>query len=314
MEYPENLLELAKTDPGIARQMAGQTRLFAASRTALAQESEQLNEQIIQIDNRLAGTRAQLDALNHQKQLVGEELTNQQSLLERGLAQASRVLELRSEAASILGQIGKLNADMAEMRGQTAGIKIELVKLMTRRQQDAISTLRDLQYSGIELAQRQISLRDTLSRLEVRAPVSGIVYGSQVFALQSVVQQGAPIMYVIPQDQPLVIAARVDTINIDQVRIGQGASLRFTVFEQRRTPEVLGYVSKISADVITDEVTGLAFYAVELLPREGELAKLGDEILLPGMPVEAFIKTGDRSPLAFLTKPLMDYFARAFRG
>ncbi|MFQ5624346.1 MAG: HlyD family efflux transporter periplasmic adaptor subunit, partial [Paracoccaceae bacterium] len=190
----------------------------------------------------------------------------------------------------------------------------ELVKLRTGQAREAISTLRDIQYTEIELAERRAALVDTLSRLDVKAPVSGIVFGTKVFALKSVVQPGAPIMYIIPQDQPLLIAARVDTNSIDQVRLGQEVALRFTVFDQRRTPELEGYVSRISADVITDEATGLAFYAVDILPGDGELGKLGEEVVLPGMPVEAFIKTGERSPMAFLTKPLTDYFARAFRG
>ncbi len=158
-----------------------------------------------------------------------------------------------------------------------------------------------------------MSLIDVLSHLEVRSPVSGIIYGSQVFAHQSVVKAAAPIMYVIPQDQPLVIAGRVDLINIDQVILGQDASFRFSNFDLRTTPELLGYVSRVSADVLTDEGSGLAYYAVELLPKDGELEKLGNQVLLPGMPVEAFLKTGDRSPLTYLTKPFTDYFARAFR-
>ncbi|MGB5560420.1 MAG: HlyD family type I secretion periplasmic adaptor subunit, partial [Paracoccaceae bacterium] len=277
------------------------------------QESRLIGEQIDQIENRVLGIKAQLEALSLQRHLLQQELANQQTLLDRGLTQARAVMELRTDEASMLGQIGKLNADIAELKGQIAALKIELVKLRTARQQEAISTLRDLQYSEIELAERRLSLKDTLSRLDVTAPVSGIVYGSLVFALQSVVQPGAPIMYVIPQDQPLVVAARVETINIDQVHVGQEAGLRFTAFDQRATPEVLGYVSRVSADAITDEVTGQSYYAAELLPKEGELQKLGDRVLVPGMPVEAFIKTGDRSPLTYLTKPLTDYFTRAFR-
>lgn len=312
--FPEDLVNIAKTEPSVADQIAGQSRQFLASQKALEQESELLREQITQIENRILGTRAQLDALRSQKALIAEELKNQKTLLGRGLTQAARVMQLSTEQASIMGEIGKLNADIAEFKGLIASIKIELVKLRTGQAREAISTLRDIQYTEIELAERRAALVDTLSRLDVKAPVSGIVFGTNVFALKSVVQPGAPIMYIIPQDQPLLIAARVDTNSIDQVRLGQEVALRFTVFDQRRTPELEGYVSRISADVITDEATGLAFYAVDILPGDGELGKLGEEVVLPGMPVEAFIKTGERSPMAFLTKPLTDYFARAFRG
>ena len=161
--------------------------------------------------------------------------------------------------------------------------------------------------------ERRLSLRETLSRMEIRSPVSGLVYDSQIFALQAVVSPAAPIMYVIPQDQPLVVSARIDSINIDQVQIGQEASLRFVAFEQRTTPELFGQVSRISADVFTDEVTGQSFYRAELLPNENELEKLNGQKLLPGMPVEAFIRTAERSPISYLAKPLTDYFNKAFR-
>lgn len=161
--------------------------------------------------------------------------------------------------------------------------------------------------------QRRLSSLETLSRTDLRAPVSGVVYDSRVFALQSVVSPAEPIMYIIPQDQPMVVSARIDPIHVDQVHVGQEASLRFAAFDQRMTPEVFGHVTKLSADVFTDQATGISYYQVELIPSEGEMQKLGGQTLLPGMPVEAFIKTAERSPLNYLAKPLTDYFVRAFR-
>ena len=168
--------------------------------------------------------------------------------------------------------------------------------------------------SSLKVVESQLlSGNETLSRMEVRSPVSGIVHGSRVFAGQSVISAAEPIMYVIPQDQPLIVSSRVESIHVDQVYVGQEVSLRFTAFDQRRTPEINGHVSRLSPDVFTDEVTGLSYYQAELLPADGELEKPGDQQLVPGMPVEAFIRTGDRSPLSYLTKPLADYFNKAFR-
>lgn len=311
--FPTQLSEISGTDKTIDRQLIEETNLFGARQLALAQETEQLNEQVTQIENRIDGTTAQIYAMSKQLELVGHELENQQSLFLQGLTNAARVLELRTRQASLQGELGKLTADTAELRGEISALKVELLKLKTRRQEEAISALRELQYSEIELAERRITLLDTLSRLDVKAPLGGIIYGTQIFALQAVVQPGAPIMYVIPQGRPLVIAARVDTIHVDQIHIGQEASLRFSSFDQRWTPTILGTVRRISADVVADEMTGFTYYAVELAPQTNELEKLGDQELLPGMPVEAFIRTGDRSPMAYLTKPLTDYFVRAFR-
>jgi HlyD family secretion protein len=173
--------------------------------------------------------------------------------------------------------------------------------------------LRDLQYRENELRERRLSTIETLSRLDVKAPSSGIVYGRVVNTLRSVVRPADPIMYIVPQDSPLVINSRVEAIHVDEVRPGQEATLRFSALPQRTTPEILGVVTKVSADVFTDEQTGLSYYTAEILPKEEEMDKLKDLELLPGMPVDTFIKTGDRTPLNYLVKPLADYFAKAFR-
>jgi len=170
-----------------------------------------------------------------------------------------------------------------------------------------------MQYRENELRERRLSAIETLSRLEIRAPVSGIVYGSTVHAVRSVIRPADPVMFIVPQDSPLVITSRIETINIDQVVVGQEAVLRFAAFDQRTTPELYGVVTRISADVLTDEVSGMNYYEAQILPYDGEIDKLQGLELVPGMPVDAFIQTGERSPLTFLTKPLTDYFTKAFR-
>jgi len=313
IEFPADLLRAAETNPEAAEQVRGQEELFTARSGTLSQQVQQLDEQILQIENEIEGTTAQLTALGTQEELIQGELEDQQSLFERGLVPVGRVIELRREAARLAGEIGKLTSDIARLRGQIASIEIEKLRLAATRREEAIVTLRDIQFREIEITERRLSLEERLSRLEVRAPVSGVIYGQQVFAVQSVVQSGAPIMYIIPQDQPLLVQARVESIHIDQIRPGQEAVLRFTAFDQRRTPEVIGHVVAISADVLVDDRTGANFYEVQLLPMDEEVAKLEGQVILPGMPVEAFIRTDDRTPISYLTKPLTDYFNRAFR-
>ena len=169
------------------------------------------------------------------------------------------------------------------------------------------------EFREIELSERRLSLQDTISRLDIRAPVGGIVYGLQVFGAQSVVQAAQPLMYIVPQDQPLVVSARVDTINIDEVYAGQEASLQFSAFDQREIPELKGAVRSLSADVLRDEATGEAYYSVEIVPDSSEITKLQGQTLLPGMPVQSFIQTGARSPLTYLIEPMASFFHRAFR-
>ncbi|QPH55464.1 HlyD family type I secretion periplasmic adaptor subunit [Pontivivens ytuae] len=311
--FDTGLLNLAMENSEVAELIGGQIRLFNARKESAEQQISQLRERQSQIEQLIAGRESQLEALAEQIELIDSELTDQQSLLDRGLAQASRVLALQREAAQLRGQVGELTASVAENRGRISELEIEIIRLDTTKQEEAITTLRDLQFRENELRERRLSTIETLSRLEVRAPTSGIVYGKTVHALRSVVRPADPVMFIVPQDSPLVIASRIETINIDQVRIGQEAVLRFAAFDQRTTPEIYGVVTNVSADVLTDEATGQNYYEAEILPYDEEMEKLSGLELVPGMPVDAFIQTGERSPLTFLTKPLTDYFTKAFR-
>ena len=310
---PDALLKTAMENAEVQDLIEGQERLFRARADTLRQSAEQISEQIAQAENQIDGAAAQLAALETQKSLIETELNDTQSLFEKGLTPATRVSALQREQARLLGEIGSLTANVAQLRGQIAALTIEQISLTTRLREEAISTLRDQQFQEVELVQRRVSTLDTLSRTELRAPVGGVIYDSRVFALQSVVSPAEPIMFIIPQDQPMIVSARIDPVHVDQVYVGQEASLRFAALDQRMTPEIFGRVTKLSADVFTDQATGMSYYQVELIPAEGEMEKLGGQTLLPGMPVEAFIKTAERSPLNYLAKPLTDYFARAFR-
>ncbi|NOE24691.1 MULTISPECIES: HlyD family type I secretion periplasmic adaptor subunit [unclassified Ruegeria] len=312
-ELATRLAEVQKEydiDPDL---IAGQQNLFDARLETLSKQDEQLRKQLVQIESEIAGTQAQLVSLRRQTELIEAELKDQQSLLSRGLTQNSRVLALQREEASLTGEIGKLEASVARLKGQIASTEIKIVELTATRREEAITTLRDVQAQVAELWERRLSLAERLARLEIRAPVSGTVYGSQVFALQSVIQPGEPMMYVVPQDTPLLVAARVDAIHVDQLHVGQSVALRFPAFNQRETPELEGQVNNVSADTFTDEQSGFTFYRAEVVLNDGEIDRLNGQELLPGMPVETLIKTDERTPLSYLVKPMADYFNRAFR-
>ena len=293
---------------------AGQTRLFEARLDSVAQEKEQLARRGGQIISQIEGIRAQEQALAAQLALIQQELASQQTLLDRGLAQASRVMALQREEAALRGQAGELVASIAQAEGRITEIEIELLKLDAQRREEAITRLRDLQYNELELRERHRTLQSRMERLDIRAPVSGVVYGMRVFAERSVVSAADPLLYLVPQDRPLVITAKIALTDIDQISPQQEVALRFSAFDQRETPELFGRVSLISPDAFQDETTGQSFYRAEIVLAEGEIGRLPDGfVLIPGMPVDAFIRTARRSPIAYLTKPLADYFARAFR-
>lgn len=314
IRFDDELAAAAQGKPDLQELMAGQENLFRARKTSTAQEIDQLGKRRSQIENQIDGVVAQEAALATQLDLIEEQLVSQQSLLDRGLAQASAVIALKREQARLTGQIGELAAQKAQAEGRVTEIAIEVLKLAAAAREDAISTLRDLRYRELELAEQRRALLAEIDRLDIRAPVSGIIYGMQVQTPRSVIRAAEPIMYLVPQDRPLVIATRVQPIHVDEVSLGQAVNLRLTSLDQRTTPELVGQVVQISADAIDDPQTGQPYFRAEITLNPGELAKLPENsILVPGMPVDAFIRTEERSPLAYLIKPLADYFARAFR-
>lgn len=205
-------------------------------------------------------------------------------------------------------------ASKAEAEGRITEIDLEVLKLATGRREEAITRLRDLRYRELELTERRGALLLEIAQLDIRAPVSGIVYGMQVQTMRSVIRPADPVLYLIPQDRPLLIVARVDPIHIDKIILGQEVNLRFSALDQRTTPELVGQVILISADAFEDDASGITYYRAEISLNSGEVSKLNDgDTLIPGMPVEAFIRTQDHSPIEYLIKPMADYFNRAFR-
>lgn len=313
IEFPAELVKVAAAAPDVADLMKGQQRLFEARSETLAKQLEQLEKRKEQTASLIEGIDAQREALTVQLRLIAEELSSQRELLSKGLAQVSRVLALEREEARLSGQVGELTANRAQSEGRITETEIEILRMSSARREESSTQLRDIGYRELELAERRRALHERLARLEIRAPVSGIVLGLRVTTPRAVIRPADPVMFLIPQDRPLVIATRVPTVHVDQVRPGQEAKVIFSAFSSRTTPEVFGTVTKVSADTLLDEATQAPFYRAEIELNPGEMEKLGEVKLIPGMPVEAFIRTDERTPIQFLTKPFTDYFNRAFR-
>lgn len=311
--FPPELQALAQQRPEVAEQMEGQVKLFEARAETLSKQIGQMAERRAQTESRIAGIDAQIVALQSQLALILKELADQQALLDKGLAQASRVLALQREEARMRGSAGELAASRAQALESISELELEILRLEAARREEANTTLRDLGFQELELAERRRALVERISRLEIRAPVSGVVLGMQVTTPRAVLRPADPVLYLIPQDRPLLIAAQVSPIHVDEVFPGQEARLHFASFSARTTPELMGQVVVVSADALHDQNTQASYYRAEIMLQPGELEKLGDLVLLPGMPVEAYIKTEDRTPMSYLLKPFTDYFKKAFR-
>ncbi|MEM9144975.1 MAG: HlyD family type I secretion periplasmic adaptor subunit [Pseudomonadota bacterium] len=311
--FDDELLAAAQFDPEVRILVDGQQSLFTARIQTMEREMSVMGERQGQIREQITGTEAELEALRQQLALIEAELEDARALLEKGLIQKSRVLSLQREAARLRGEVGQMIAQNAQLKGQISEIEIEQLRMMDTRREEAITQLREIGFRELELKQRRIQLKEQLDRLDIRAPRAGIVYDNQVHALKAVIRPADPIMYIVPTDTGLVIEARVDTIDIDSVWIGQETVLRLSALNTRTTPELFGTVTKISADSFVDDATGQQYYKVEVELREGELERLEGQELVAGMPVETHIQTGLRTPVEYITKPILDYVERAWK-
>jgi HlyD family secretion protein len=311
--YRPALTALADEIATLPEILADETSLFAARKMTLQQTTSQLAERTRQTEALIEGRTKQLGAAREQIALIHEELDAQKKLLDQGLTQKTRVLALRRESAQLAGQIGELEANIAEARSSIAGFIVERLRLEAEFREQAQTELRTLQPKEAELAEQLGVIETQLGRLVLRAPMSGTVLGLQAHTVGGVIPAGQEIGSIIPSGTQLILMVEIDPRQIDRVHAGQMAHVRFPNFDQRTTPEVEGEVLSISADAITEPATGRRFFRAELTLAPGAAAKLGGQVLQPGMPVEAFIQTDARTPASFLIKPLADYWAYAMR-
>jgi HlyD family secretion protein len=309
--FPDWIIAAAASRPDLAEIVSGQTGLFERQADALAQARDQRQTRIAQIESQIEGLGAQQVAIQTQVALLGKEIATQQDLLDRGLTQAARVSELERDLAQLQGRSGELTSALAEAAGRITEIEIEIAALGTQVRERAEAELRDVVARLLELAERDSALTERIARLDLRAPSSGLVLGLTVTTPQSVIRPAEVILYIVPQDRPLLVAARLPVVHVDEVHPGQVVRLVFSSLPTRTTPEVSGTVTLISADALTDERTGVTYFRTEIALGPEVLTKLDQGAIVPGMPVDAFIQTAERTPLAYLLKPFTDYFRKA---
>lgn len=313
LEFPADLTGRAAGDAQAAQAIDRQKSVFAARLKTYEETLKGLREQQTQKHSEIEGLSAQGKALEGQLALITDELKDARSLQDKGLIQASSVLELERAARGLEGQIASTRASAAAASSAIAQLDVEAARLSAARQEEAAAGLRDAETKLAQLREQERELVRKIDRLKLRAPREGIVHGLAVHSIGSVIRPADPVLYVVPQDDELTITARIDAAHVDSIFAGQPAKLRFTSFDSRLTPELDAHVLRVSADVTTDNRTGATFYTAELALGAGEAAKLDGKPLLPGMPVEVYIQTGERSPIRYILKPFLDYVERAFR-
>lgn len=309
--FPPALLA-RRADPVVEKAVIGETNLFAYRRDGRAGQVAQLRERVVQLGQETVGLRAQIDAKGGELALIASELADISGLYDKKLVTATRVTALRRESTRITGERAQLVAELARSRGRIAETELQILQITQDFHTDVARELREAETTIADRTERKVAADDRLMRLELRAPIGGIVHQSSVHTVGGVLAPRDTLMLVVPQGDALTIEARVAATDIDQVYAGQSTMLRFPGLNQRTTPEVSGHVQRVGADLTVEPQSGQSYYLVRIALADAGLEALAPK-LVPGMPAEVMIQTGTRTALSYLVKPVSDQLARAFR-
>ena len=314
LPLPEIPAEMAARldESAVKNLLASEETQFKARASARYSQKDLLQSRIAQLGEEIAGLDAQVASKGKQLELIAGELTGVQDLYDKRLVPLTRLTTLQRETARIEGERGQLISAIAETKAKVGEAQLQLVKLDQDFRTDVVKELGETQGKAAELEQRGVAARDIIDRIELRAPTSGIVHQLSAHTIGGVIRAGDAIMEVVPDSDDLQIEARLQPNDIDQVQVGQKALIRFSAFNQRVTPQLVGLVSYVSADVSHDQQTNAAYFTVRMTLPDDERRRLAGLQLVSGMPAEVFMQTGSRTMMSYLLKPITDQFNRAF--
>ena len=314
IEFPASVTA-RREEKTVAAGIAGEERLFESRKRAREGQRSQLRERIAQSGEEIGGLVAQQESKERQIKFLTEELVGVTDLYKKNLVVISRLMTLERDKARIEGERGQYVAEIARARGKISETELQVIQLEQDFRTEVLKELREIQGKIAELKERLTAAEDQLKRVEIRAPQAGIVYQLSVHTVGGIIANGETIMQIVPRADALVVEAKVAPQDIDQVSLGASGIVRIMAGNQRTTPDVLGVVTQVSADLTRESPAqgGQTYYIVRLSLADDELRRLGDLRLVPGMPAEAFIQTYARTPLEYLLKPLQEQIARTFR-
>ena len=310
--FPRMLLAHAEEAP-VSIALANERKLFELRRNARLGQKAQLRQRITQLQDEISGLNAQQEAKAREIGLIGKELDGVRELWKNNLVQITRLTALERDAARLEGERAQLIAAVAQTKGKISETELQIIQIDQDLSSEVAKDMREVDAKFGEFVERKVAAEDQLKRIDIRAPQDGVVLESKVHTVGGVIPAGDAIMLIVPESDNLQVEAKINPRDIDQIQVGQSAMLRFSAFNLRTTPEINGTITRIAADTTTDQRTGQTYYNTRIAMTKGEIARLGEVKLIPGMPVEAFVQTGERSVMSYLIKPLQDQFMRAFR-
>ena len=313
LHFSEDLVRRGREDPVLRSHLHDQVALRQARRATLEGQKAQLQEQINQLKGRIRGLIVQRTAKSESVRLINERIAALTPLLPEGLVMATELTVLRRDRAELVGERGDLIAQVAQVHETISERRIHILQLEEEFRSEVLETLHNVRARIAQLQEERVAALDTLQRIDIRASRTGYVHQLNIHTIGGVIGAGETLMMIVPQEDVLIVEAQVNPTDVDQVQPGQEAIIRLPAFHQRVTPELTATVTTLAADLTHDEYTGSSYYLARLGIGETELRKLGDKQLVPGMPIETFIQTGDRTVLSYLIKPLTDHLAHAFK-
>ena len=311
--FPPDLLARTDSDPSVAHLLEGETRLFRSRVAGREGQKAQLRERVQQLREEIKGLTEQVAAKAREVGFITGELQGVRELYAKNLVPLARVNALERDAARLDGERGQLLASTASARGKIADTELQILQIDGDMRTETGKDLAEIRGKWSEYVEKRVAAEDQLKRVDMRAPQSGTVHQMTVHTIGGLVTPSEPAMLIVPEADQLAVEVKIQPQDIDNVRLDQAAVLRFSAFNQRTTPEIDGVVSRVSADVTSDPKTGMSYYTARIRVPEDQKERLGTARLVPGMPVETFMQLGNRSVLSYLTKPLTDQIAKAWR-
>ena len=291
----------------------GHIQLMESRRKSLEGRKNQLKEQIKQLNSQISGLLVQRDAKADEIRFVQQTIKANETLIEKKLVTQSYLNEMKREKAELEGDYGGFVSRLAQIRQAVSEKELQLLQIADDAQAAILEEYQTVRSKITQLEEQEISARDQLKHILIRASQTGIVHQLAIHTIGAVIAPGETVMMIVPREDKLIVQAKVNPAEIDRLSPDQEARLRFPAFDRRTTPEIKAHLDVISADRITDQASGQAYYEVFLRFSDEELGKLEGKTLVPGMPVEVYLQTGYRSVLSYLVKPMVDQIEHALK-
>jgi epimerase transport system membrane fusion protein len=310
VNYPKEVQNLS--DARVVEAQQSENQIFNARKNAHEGEVSVLNQRISQLNSRIQGLQGQKTSKQELKASYSEEAKDLRELLAEGFADKQRLRDLERSISASTGEIASLSSEIASSEMQIGETRLQILQIQKQFQEEVANKLSEVQAQLYDINQRLTATIDKVNRIQIKAPSAGRVMGLSIHNVGGVITPGRPILDIVPQGEELIIDARVSPMDIDRVHVGLVAEVRFSAFKQALTPKMMGKLTILSADKLTDERTGAPYYSAKIELTPDSYVKLGNMELLPGMPADVLINTGERTVFEYLMQPITNAFARAF--